>query len=278
MSAPARYLAALLAASVVMVGGCARSPMGSSAPGQLETIVAGTFSAAATAASPTPPPPTPTGTPTPLPPTATPTPGPPVRINFLADATTTEVIGRIQAGQVRSFVFRAEQGQPLLIQLGSLDPAPAFSIRTQGGTSIYDGKSGQPIWRGTLPQTEDYYLQLHGGDAARDFALRVQLAEKISFREGVSYAAVRGQTVGGSVMVYSVLGLKGKEMEVGLSDASDAAALSIYGYVDGKSYLEASEGKKSITLEDLPVTQDYIVEVVPSDEQVVSYLLSVQLQ
>jgi hypothetical protein len=241
------------------------------------TIVVATFEAAASAAPPTSIAPTATDVPTPFPPTPEPTSGPPTRITFLPGATTAIVTGSIGPAEVRSFVFHADLGQPLLVQLDPVGQGMALSIRSGGGTVMLKAAARQLAWRGTLPQTEDYYVDVHGGSGSQNLTLTVQLARKIKFKEGAVSALVPGQTAGGSVMVYSVLGIKGRTMDIGLSGVADRAALSVDGYVDGQSYLRADEGKVSFSME-VPLTQDYIVEVVPKAHQVLGYTLGVIVQ
>jgi hypothetical protein len=241
------------------------------------TIVAGTFEAAASASPLASIAPAASDVPTPLPPTAEPTAGPPTRISFLPDATTAIVTQSLHPAEVLSFVFHADLGQPLLVQLDAEGQDLALSIRSSGGTMLLSAEAKQLAWRGTLPQTEDYYVDVHGGKGNENLTLTVQLARRIKFKEGAASALVPGETVGGSVMVYTVLGIKGKTMDIGLSGVANKAALSVDGYVDGQSYLRAEEGKVSFSME-VPSTQDYIVEVVPEASQVLSYTLGVIVQ
>ena len=172
-------------------------------------------------------------------------------------------------------MFHADLGQPLLVQLErAWVRVLALSIRSAGGTVLLNAAARQSAWRGTLPQTEDYYVDVHGGTGSQNLTLTVQLARKIKFKEGAVSALVPGQTVGGSVMVYTVLGIKGRTMDIGLSGVANRAALSVDGYVDGQSYLRAEEGKVSFSME-VPSTQDYMVEVVPKGTQALSYTLGV---
>ena len=117
-------------------------------------------------------------------------------------------------------MVHADLGQPLLVQLRPVGKAMALSIRSAGGTVLLNTSAGQQDWRGTLPQTEDYYVDVHGGEGSQDLTLTVQLARKIKFKEGASSALIPGSTARGSVMVYTVLGVKGTTMDIGLSGAA----------------------------------------------------------
>jgi hypothetical protein len=254
--------------------GCDAGPSDDASASRVATIVVATFQAAASAAPPTSIPPTASATPASPPPTPTPTAGPAKRIPFLRGATTAIVTGSIRPSEVQSFVIHAALGQPLLVQLRPLGKALALSIRSAGGTVLLSASAAQQDWRGTLPQTEDYYLDVHGGEGSADLTLTVQLARKINFKEGASSALIPGSTVGGSVMVYTVLGLKGRTMDIGLSGAADKAVLSVDGYVDGQTYLPAHEGKVSFSME-VPSTQDYVIEVIPNGTDALNYTLGV---
>ncbi len=218
-----------------------------------------------------------TRAPTPRPPTPVPSPAPATRVNFAPDGTTTTVTGRVEANQLQSFVLHADLGQPLLVELDSEAGDLVLSIRSQGGTMLLSADDKQVTWRGTLPQTENYYIDIHGGSTAEDMELTVQLARKIIFKEGAAAARVLDKTAGGLVMVYSVLGVKGDTMDVGLSGVGSDASLVVSGYVDGETYLRAEKEKTSFSMK-LPSTQDYIIEVVPKDSKVLNFALGVQME
>ena len=78
-------------------------------------------------------------------------------------------------------------------------------------------------------------------------------------------------------MAYSVLAIKDEELDVGLSGVGSHAALSITGYVDGHVYLDAHDGETSFSME-VPLTQDYIVEVVPTGHESLSFALGIESQ
>ena len=274
---PRACLGPLLALATAFAAGCARVPAPDASVSRVATIVVATFQAAASARPVPSVAATPSDVPTPVPPTLEPPAAPPTRINFLSGATTAVVTGSIRPAEVKSFVLHADLGQPLLVQLHGVSAHAALSVRSAGGTLLLSAEARQTAWRGTLPQTEDYYLDVHGGAGSEKLTLTVKLARKIRFKEGAVSALVPGQAVDGSVMVYTVLGIKGRTMDIGLSGVANQAALSVDGYVDGRSYLRAEEGKVSFSME-VPSTQDYVVEVVPKGTQALNYTLGVIVQ
>ena len=77
-------------------------------------------------------------------------------------------------------------------------------------------------------------------------------------------------------MTYSVFAIKGETLVLTLSAAERKAAMAVSGFVDGQTYLAASEEDYQIRLP-APSTQDYIVEVVPLTGESVFHILDVQV-
>ena len=66
-------------------------------------------------------------------------------------------------------------------------------------------------------------------------------------------------------------------MSVDLGNLSGKASLSVYGFTDGQQYLHSETGQTSYHFS-LPSTQDYIIVVVPTASDVVSYTLTVKIR
>jgi hypothetical protein len=265
----------------------------------IATMIAGTMSAIQTQNPSTPEPtlgfptvsateaPTATGFPTLLAPSAVPS--LPVvqptailpnatRINFQAGATTAVLTAPIAAGATANYVLRAGQGQPMIVQVTSPNDDVTLSIKTQGGTSMLNATSGHTNWQGSLPQSEDYYLSLHGGGADENFTLNIVIPSRIKFLPGAVSAKLTGKTVGGYNTSYVAFASKGQKMTVDLSDLSNTAAITIWGWNDGQLYVNANMGATPHFAFTLPATQDYVIQVVPQGGLVVSYTITVQIQ
>jgi hypothetical protein len=199
-----------------------------------------------------------------------------MRVFLRRGATSAEIAGHLEPHESQAFVLRAARVQPMLLRLDSAQGDADLSIMTQGGTFLLRPGLHQS-WRGSLPRTEDYYIGVYGGAAPQDFTLYIQLATRITFKEGAAAAAVGGKTVDGTVAVYSVLGQKDERMVVSLSRAGQNASLGVSGFVDGERYLASTEDKTIFMLE-LPMTQDYIIEVVPAPGKTVSFVLDVEIK
>lgn len=283
---PAAIFALVL---VAVTAACAISAAPTLAPGDaVSTIVAETIAATTPQATATSVPPTQVTPALPtMPSTATTATVPPVaatvlvpgatRIQFLDGATTAVVSGPIRAGAVQTFVLQAAQAQPMLVEVGSLNSDVTLSIKTQGGTIMLNAASARTDWQGTLPQTEDYYLSLHGGATTENFSLTITIPSRIRFEPGADSAKVTGKTVAGYNVSYTAFAIKGQKMSVQLANLSGGAALTIYGFADGQPYVRSVTGRTSFTFT-LPSTQDYIIEVVPEAGKEVSFQMSVRIQ
>ena len=177
---------AVLVLTVACVGLAAPSAPTAS-PNDIATVVAATMQAITPQNTPAPIPATaipPTPAPTNLPAIA-PTPVPPAatRINFLTGATAGVVSAPIQPGQIQYYVLQAMQGQPMIVDVNSLNNDVTLSINTQGGTSLLSASARQTGWQGRLPTTEDYYLGIHGGTTTENFTLTVQIPARIRSRK-----------------------------------------------------------------------------------------------
>ena len=248
----------------------------STAAADIATIVAATQRAApAITSSPTAPP-TVTASPT-IPPTPIQgTPEARTRVDLLHGASSAVIHAHIAPAESQAYVVRGNQAQPFLLRLNSSAGDAALSMMSQGGT-FFLRPGVATYWRGVLPQTGDYHLGVYGGLEPTDYMLSVQLAKRIRFKEGASAATVSGKAPNGSVAAYSLFGTKAERMVVTLSGAGRRAALSVLGFVDGESYLSASDEETTLTLV-LPATQDYIIEIVPDPGETVGYILDVDLQ
>ena len=272
---------------LIVTAACAGTAVPTSSPDAIDTIVAATMAAITPAPSQTPIPATPTTTPLLLPTASLPTQpvGAPTiivvpaatRITFLTGATMGVVSGPIQPGQVINYVLQAAQGQPMLVDVGSPDHDVTLSIRTQGGTNMLNASAHQTSWQGSLPQTEDYYLSVHGGATAENFTMTVTIPSRIKFAEGADSAKVSGRTVAGYDVAYTLFALKDQKMTVELSGLSGNAALTIWGWNDGQPYVRSVTEQTSFSFR-LPATQDYIIQVVPQAGSTVSYVMSVKIQ
>lgn len=234
-----------------------------------------TLAASATPLPPTPLP-SPTFTATLPPPTSTATLPPGTRVQFLAGATQVILSGQVAPGQVIDYVVQAAKGQPFIVLLDSPNRDLKLSVIGADGT-FFVSASTFGNWQGVLPTTQDYHIQVSGGDAVQAFTLNLTVAARVQFAQGETRLVVKGSTVGGYAVSYAVYAAKGQKMDVILNIPGEKAALTIWGFSDGQPYARAQTGIKDASL-NLPLTQDYIIEVVPQAGQVVEYSMTIRVK
>jgi hypothetical protein len=220
--------------------------------------------------------PLPLPTNTTVPPTVPPVPAA-TRITFLNGATVGVVSAPIQAAHAHNYVLQASKAQPMFVFVASPHNDVTVSIQTQDGTNILGASADQTSWQGSLPQTGDYYLTVHGGAYLENFSLTVTVPLRIVFAAGATSGTVNGTTIGGYGVSYALFAGKGQDMNVDLENLSSKASLSIYGFTDGQRYLRSEKGQTSFHFK-LPSTQDYIIVVVPTADNEVSYTLTIKIQ
>jgi len=224
-------------------------------------------------ASPTPVPAT--DTPTTVPPTAAPAgtavPAIPTGNFSLAAGTTAAALnGTVQAGQTVSYTLGAAQSQPITLILDS--PSGNVSLAVQGpdGKYLLDPSFKQTAWQYVLPSTGLYTLQVVGGATKADFSLTVKTPQVVSL--GSAASTLNGSTANGYLYSYAVNVSAGQTLSASLNVPASSAILDIYGITSGTVLSDSL--KVNSWSGALPVSDTYVVEVVPVNAQVVSYALT----
>jgi len=230
--------------------------------------------------------PLPTATPippTPIPPTKTPLPTlPPIlpdatRISFAPGATYGYDTGTIEGGETKDFVLKALVGQPMLVSVNSHNNDVILSIITEDGVELQSTEQNWPTWQGTLPATQDYYIQISGAQSSEIYSLWVTIPSRIKFDPGATSATVEGIAVDGYIASYVIAAQGGQTMDILLTPTPDAAALTVWGFSDGQPYMRSVTGSTVFHMQ-LPSTQDYIINVVPFAGREVTFTLQVEIQ
>jgi len=275
---------AILVATLIFVTACASfgtvaTPTATT--DSLSTDVAATLQALTPANTPTPIPPTDTTippTPTLVPPTQIPAPPGAIRINFLSGATSSNTQGTIASGQVQNYLVRALEGQPMIVMVDS--PSHDLNMAVYGlqsGQVLLSASANRNSWQGTLPVTDDYVIQVIGGTTSQNFNLSLTIASRISFSPGATSATVSGSTQGGFNVSYVLYAFAGQTMDINLEPTSGDAALEVWGFENGQPYMRSAVESTTFDME-LPVTQDYIIAVVPFAGQVVDFDMRVEVK
>jgi hypothetical protein len=140
----------------------------------------------------------------------------PTRINFAPGATYGTALGSIKPGEMQNFVLEALQGQPMLVSVSSPANDVTMSIIAESGTTLLPASRNWSNWQGSLPASQDYFIQVIGGASEQDYSLWVSIPNRIQFAPGTTSATVSGKTVEGYIASYVVAAQGGQTMDIQL--------------------------------------------------------------
>jgi hypothetical protein len=198
----------------------------------------------------------PTATKTSVPPTTAPIP-PAVRISFETGATNASVMGTVAAYNVQRYVFWAAEDQLIDVSLTSGQDA-YITIKSKSGTVLLGAAAEQQFYRGYLPASGDYYIDIHAGGENVNFGLYLMIPQRLSFAVGTYGMTFDDDVPAGGVHNYMVYAFSGQTLTVSVVPAGEVA-LSIWGK-DG-TVLMSAMGEGNTFEGELPSTQDWIINV-----------------
>jgi hypothetical protein len=185
------------------------------------------------------------------------------------------VQGTLQPGQVVTYTLGALQSQPLVLLMDSQRSDVTLGVSDPNQKVMLDPATRTYDWQTVLPGTGLYTIQVTGGTQAESYTLTVKLPRVVNFDPGTTSASLDGTTVNGYLYSYSLACSAGQTMTASLNVPSSTATLDVYGVSSG-TYLNTSAQANSWS-GTLPQTQDYVIEVVPTNGQTVNYSLAVSV-
>jgi hypothetical protein len=194
-------------------------------------------------------------------------------IVMTAGTTAGVVQGTVKPGQVLTYTLEAGQSQPMILITNSPNNDVTLGVFEPNGNELLNPANKWTRWQGLLPQTELYKIQVIGGATTEDYTLTAKVAQLVNFATGTSSITLDGTTVNGYVFSYAVSCSANQTMTVTLNVPSNTAYLDIFGLSTGS--LLSSAAKATTWTGVLPQTQDYVIEIVPNNGQVVNYSLTV---
>ena len=195
----------------------------------------------------------------------------PARIQFAAGGTSATMQGKLEANSKLDYLLNAGANQTLEV---TLSPSSGLTLAIFGADgSTIDSASSNLSFRGVLPKTQDYILELASGSSATNYSMSVDLPQRIRFTTGSTSANLTGTVPAGLSQFFILRGAKGQTLNV-TATPQDKLQLIIYG-VDG-SVLRSGMGEGASFTGVLPSTQDYIL-VLKSANQVQAFTLNVQI-
>ena len=214
-----------------------------------------------------------TQTATPLP-TASATPGA-TNIVFATGTTAAVEQGTVQPGQVLVFTLNATQSQPMVLILDSPQNDVTLGVFEPNGNKLLDPANKWNRWQWLLPKTELYTIQVIGGATAENYTLTAKVAQLVNFASGATTITLNGKTVNGYIFSYALSCQANQTMTATLSVSSSSAYIDIFGIATG--VLLSASTKANTWTGVLPATQEYVIEVIPNNGQVVNYSLTVSV-
>jgi hypothetical protein len=197
----------------------------------------------------------------------------PVNILFATGTTAAVEQGTIGPNQVQAFTLSAGQYQPMILLLNSQNKDATLGVTEPDGNILLDPSKKWSSWQWLLPKTEVYTITVHGGTTSEDYTLTTKVAERILFASGTSSITMNGSTPKGFVFSYAIACTANQVMTVSLNIPASKATLDIFGLATGK--LLSASAKVNTWTGTLPASEDYIIEVIPANGQVVNYVLTV---
>jgi hypothetical protein len=192
----------------------------------------------------------------------------------LTTGTTAGVLqGTVQAGQVLSYTVGAAQAQPMTLIMNSPNNDVTLGVLDPNGNVLLGTNNRQRSWQMVLPTSGQYTLQVVGGASSETFDLTIKIPVVVSFPSGTSSTTLTGTTISGYLFSYALNCAAGQTLTATLAQPASTATIDIYGILSG-TLVDASAGFNSWS-GTLPETEDYVVEVVPANSQVIDYSLAV---
>jgi hypothetical protein len=191
---------------------------------------------------------------------------------LIAGTTAGVIQGTVLPGQVLQYTLNAGQGQPLTLIMESPSNDVTLGVFDQSSIALLDPARKLRAWQMALPTAGQYTIQIVGGASTESFTLTIKLPLPVFFASGATSATLNSTTVNGYLFSYALNCAGGQTMTASLNQPPSIATIDIYG-LDTGTLLEAASNVSSWTGV-LPQTQNYVVEVIPTGNQVVNFGLT----
>jgi hypothetical protein len=203
-------------------------------------------------------------------------PGSPGEIVFQEGETAAVLTGTISPGQVITYTVQAIRAQPMILNVESPGWDVTLGVIAPDGGRLFDEVVGWTNYQIQLPQTGTYTIKLFGGATTEDYVLTAKIGKLVNFPNTYQTSiTLLGQTDLGYVHTYGFRCTAGQVMTVSLNVDSDRAYLSVFGIQGGT--LVSQWDRLTTWTGTLPTTQEYVVEVIPRNGGLVTYILTVTI-
>jgi len=191
-------------------------------------------------------------------------------VQFPPGGTSATVQGTLVPGAVDHYVLRVLAGQTLVLASApGLQGMLALTVAGADGFVLLPESAAQASWRGQVPTTQDYYVDVRSiAGATFGYALQISVPalatpqpqpRRISFPAGGTSATVSGTLAPFSTDSYVLTVLAGQTLNVDVPGLQGKVLLVIWG-ADG-SVLLTDHAIASSFSGVVPSTQDYFIDV-----------------
>jgi hypothetical protein len=196
-------------------------------------------------------------------------------IGFSTGTTAGVVQSTVQAGQVLTYTVSASQGQAMVLILASANSSATLALYDPNGLMLVDPANKWIRYQTVLPKTGVYSVQVRGGASAVSFTLTAKISQVVNFALGTSSITLSGTTLKGYLFSYSFQALANQTLTASLNVPASTATIDVFGINSGSLLSPASHATNWTGT--LPRNDVYVIEVIPTGGQVISYSLTVSI-
>jgi hypothetical protein len=221
-----------------------------------------------------------------IPPQSPPATNPAERIEFAAGGTSATVQGTAIYPTRNQYLLRAQAGQTMRVELVSDYGIANFSVQgVSDGQPLKRLENSDTVWTGTLPATQDYLIQIATLEGSTtNYTLYVEVMpttgtntpQRIQFAPGATAATVAGFTSAIAPARYVLRANAGQQMRVTLVVDNANSYITVL-HPNGEN-LAGADGSVHNWASVLPVSGDYIIEVLNPGTGLANFNLTVTIQ
>ncbi len=221
-----------------------------------------------------------------IPPQSPPATNPAERIAFAAGSTAATVQGTASYPTRNQYLLRAQAGQTMRVELVSDYGIANFSVQgVSDGQPLKRLENSDTVWTGTLPATQDYLIQIATLEGSTtNYSLYVEVMptidtstpQRIQFAPGATTATVAGSTTAIAPARYLLRANAGQQMRVTLVVDHANSYITVL-HPNGEN-LAGADGSVHNWASVLPVSGDYIIEVLNPGTGLANFNLTVTIQ
>ncbi len=208
------------------------------------------------------------------------------RIQFAPGGTSATVEGTVIYPTRNQYLVRAQGGQTMRVELVSDYGIANFSVQgVSDGQPLKRLENSDTVWSGTLPGTQDYLIQIATLEGSTtNYSLYVEVTpgtgavtpQRIQFAPGATSATVTGHTSAIEPARYVLRANGGQQMNVTLNVDNANAYITVL-HPNGNN-LAGADGSVHNWTGWLPVSGDYIIEVLNPGTGLANFHLTVAIQ